>query len=338
LDEFVHRTLTKNPSAEDEISIDKIIHHLPSKFSLKIILILILLIVIQTFLPGCQANEKTISLAFLGDIMVGRGVTLESNSLTTITPILLKADLALANLESPLTSEPPIPGGGFNLCAFPENANVFHATGLDILAINNNHSLDCGIKGRQETITNLQKSGIEAIDPQGYTTTINDFKLAFFAFNDIDSPVDIGKAVDLIHSKHADGYKVIVSIHWGMEYQAGESDRQHLLAAEFAKAGADIIWGHHPHVLQPVEWLPGECSNSADKTSCSLVIYSLGNALFDQEGLADTRRSAVLTIILNEKGVIDIQATPFLIDPVHSSLRIPDELTSALILARLHLP
>ncbi len=123
-----------------------------------------------------------------------------------------------------------------------------------------------------------------------------------------------------------------------MEYQGGASERQKELAEQLVAAGATIIWGHHPHVLQPAEWIPVGCAESQDKSGCSLVLYSLGNALFDQAGLPDTRRSALVSIVLDQNGIRSTQSTPFLIDPVHSLLKAPDKSTSDLILSRLQLP
>jgi poly-gamma-glutamate synthesis protein (capsule biosynthesis protein) len=66
-----------------------------------------------------------------------------------------------------------------------------------------------------------------------------------------------------------------------------------------------LIWGHHPHVLQPAEWI------SDGKT---LLFYSLGNALFDQYGLESTRRSAVVVVTLDSRGIRDFSVVPFLVD------------------------
>ena len=269
--------------------------------------------------------------------MPGRGVILSNDSLKYLETELQSADLALANLESALTTESPATSGGYNLCASPDSARILTESGLDMLSIVNNHSLDCGIQGHLDTLSALESNDLIAIDESGHTTTINDLKLTFFAYEDVSKPLDLLGVTQSIQAAHSNGSIVIVSIHWGMEYQGGASERQKELAEQFATAGATVIWGHHPHVLQPAEWIPAGCAESQDKTGCSLVLYSLGNALFDQAGLPDTHRSALVSVVLDKNGIVSTQATPFLIDPIHSLLIAPDKNTSDLILSHLHL-
>ena len=90
-----------------------------------------------------------------------------------------------------------------------------------------------------------------------------------------------------------------------MAYQGGASRRQKTLAYDMTQAGADLIWGHHPHVLQPLEWI----ENDKNQT-LTLVAYSLGNTLFDQTFAADTRQSAVLQVRLDKKGITSVDVTP----------------------------
>ena len=177
-----------------------------------------------------------------------------------------------------------------------------------------------------------------AINESGTTTSIHDLKLTLLAFEDVSKPLDLVDATHSIQAARSNGSLVIVSIHWGMEYQGGASERQRMIAGQFAAAGATVIWGHHPHVLQPAEWIPARCAESQDKTGCSLVLYSLGNAMFDQAGLADTRRSALVSVDLDQNGIVSTQVTAFLIDPVHSMLKAPSENELDLILSRLQLP
>jgi poly-gamma-glutamate synthesis protein (capsule biosynthesis protein) len=105
-------------------------------------------------------------------------------------------------------------------------------------------------------------------------------------------------------------------MHWGAEYQAGASSGQKEIAERLAEAGAALIWGHHPHVLQSSEWI-------ADGKT--LVLYSLGNALFDQPGLEDTRRSALVLVTLDSQGVEEISVIPFLIDVRNSRVVTAEE-------------
>jgi poly-gamma-glutamate synthesis protein (capsule biosynthesis protein) len=124
---------------------------------------------------------------------------------------------------------------------------------------------------------------------------------------------------------------VVVYVHWGMEYQSGATDRQKALARQFADAGAVLVVGSHPHVLQPAGWIP----TAQGKT---LVLFSLGNALFDQAGLPDTRQSAMVLVTLDSQGVSSVQVTPFEIDPAGSRILPPDPQVAAQIRLILALP
>ena len=146
--------------------------------------------------------------------------------------------------------------------------------------------------------------------------SINGLQLAFLAF-DATGQFDVEAAVQAVRSARETGALIVVSIHWGTEYQGGASDDQKQIAKSLADAGATLIWGHHPHVLQPAEWMHQKTLMHARKT---LVLYSLGNTLFDQYGLAATRRSALVLVTLDPKGVQEFKAIPFLIDIQNSRI------------------
>jgi poly-gamma-glutamate synthesis protein (capsule biosynthesis protein) len=130
---------------------------------------------------------------------------------------------------------------------------------------------------------------------------------------------------------------VVVSIHWGDEYFAQPSRFQKTLAKQMAEAGASLIWGHHPHVLQPIEWIDVPCHSREPAKTCrqTLVLYSLGNALFDQYGLPDTRRSALVMVHLGKEGVQEFHAIPFVIDEPRSQLVAAGDADAKKILERL---
>ncbi len=301
-----------------------------------------LAIFLLIFLTGCQPRQ-TVTLALLGDLMIGRGVDPKPDSLAYLTPHLSAADLALANLESPLAPILPESDSTYNLCASSLRADLLPAWGIDLLSIANNHSLDCGPNGTADTRSALEAAGITAIGPgmEPVYREVNGLQLAFLAFEDVSSPLDENAAVEAIRSAGGAGALVIVSVHWGMEYQAGASERQRSLAQQFADAGAALVWGHHPHVLQPAEWVnpPAGLEPAGGSAGGStLVLYSLGNALFDQGGLDDTRRSALVVVTLDADGVTGVRVVPFEIDIVNSRVVQPDVKTAEKILERLNLP
>jgi poly-gamma-glutamate synthesis protein (capsule biosynthesis protein) len=246
----------------------------------------------------------SVTLALLGDVMLGRAIRPTSETFAYLQPSLASADLALANLESPLTDSPVETESIYALCAPPENVKYLVDAGFDLLATSNNHNLDCGAKGLAETHSTLTANGLGFIDSRPVYRSLNGVSLAFLAF-DATTQFDTENAVLLVRSAHEAGSVVVVSIHWGAEYQAGASSAQEEIAERLAEAGAALIWGHHPHVLQPAEWI---------HDGRTLVFYSLGNALFDQYGLDDTRRSALVLVQLDARGAKKYRAIPFVID------------------------
>jgi len=295
----------------------------------------LLLSIILLLLSSCQPARPTVTLALLGDLMLARGVRPAQDSLAYLTPELQAADLAIANLESPLANDPPLADTslGYNLCAWAPTANWLPAWGLDLLTLANNHRFDCGPDGVHETARIISNLGLAAIgpDPKPFHREINGLKLAFLAYDDILAPLDESAAAGVIRSARAGGSVVIVLVHWGMEYQGGASERQKDLAQEFARAGAALIIGTHPHVLQPAAWIPG----AVGKT---LVLYSLGNVLFDQAGLPDTRQSALVLVTLDAQGVCSARALPFTIDVHTSRVMAADPQTAQQIQSRINLP
>ena len=278
-------------------------------------------------LTGCQADARpasTVTLALLGDVMLGRDVHPTAQTFVTLEPFLKSADLALANLESPLTNAPAQIASPYVLCAPPENVKYLAEAGFDLLSLANNHRLDCGETGLDETQSALRKAGLGFIgpDPEPVYRQINGIRLAFLAF-DATAGFHIETATQAVRLAKETGAVVIVSIHWGAEYQSGASSGQKQIATQLAEAGATLVWGHHPHVLQPAEWL------NAHKT---LVLYSLGNALFDQHGLENTRQSALVLVTINASGVEKLDAIPFLIDVSNSRIVEPDSASVETIL------
>ncbi len=282
--------------------------------------------------------------------MLGRGVDPKPASLAYLTSDLSAADLALANLESPLAPVLPASDSTYNLCASSARADLLPAWGLDLVSLANNHANDCALsaveelalsaaEGQFQTRSGLEAAGIASIGPgmEPVYREVHGIRLAFLAFDDVSSPLDENVAMQAIRSARETDALVIVSIHWGMEYQAGASDRQISLAQQFADAGAALVWGHHPHVLQPAAWInpPAGLEPAGGST---LVLYSLGNALFDQVGLEDTRLSALALVTLDAEGVIGVRLVPFEIDIVNSRLVQPDAETEEKIRDRLDLP
>ena len=237
--------------------------------------------------------------------------------------------LAFANLESPLTAEPQV-RQGHDLRAPPAAVAALRAAGFDAVSLANNHALDAGQAGLQETVSTLCASGIvpwmdgtsSAADCGPAGVRIGALTYEGLAFDDSVVPLDIETAASAVATAARRAGVVLVSIHWGGEYQAVPSARQQAVAEALAEAGADVIAGHGPHVLQRVEWV-GE----------TLVAYSLGNFLFDQPYPEDCRWGAILRVTLQGGRAVAVEAFPTVAE--QGRVRPADTETAADILARL---
>lgn len=244
--------------------------------------------------------------------MLGRDIHPTSETFEYLQPHLLSADLVLANLESPLAGFPVETESAYALCAPPEHVAYLAEAGFDLLGLANNHHLDCGEEGLLETQLTLTNARLGFIGPEPAPVyrSVNGIQLAFLAF-DATARFDLESAAQAVRMARESGAVVVVSMHWGAEYQAGATNGQKEIAEGLAEAGAALVWGHHPHVLQPAERI------GDGKT---LVLYSLGNALFDQYGLAATRRSALVLVTLQSDGASAFDVIPFSIDVRNSRI------------------
>lgn len=169
--------------------------------------------------------------------------------------------------------------------------------GFDVVNIANNHMLDMGSKGLAETIAFWKDRDCLMIG--GYenradfdnirTLTKNGIKIAFLSFTYGTNGMKLPKPSEMvipyisdeeikkqIASAKENSDFVMVSIHWGEEGHFQQNAEQERVAQLIADCGGDAIIGHHPHVIQPVEWLTGKDGN---KTLC---VYSLGNFAAEQ--------------------------------------------------------
>lgn len=263
----------------------------------------------------CQAGS--VELAAVGDVMLGRWVErrIEREGadllFDAVRSELAGADLTFGNLECVLSLAPFVAKKRILLRASPSSASALAKAGFDVLSVANNHALDCGEPGLADTVRTLRATGVKPVgdNAEPVMFDVKGLKLAFLAFSEYEFGPRGLQGSDLLAlirraQKLAD--VVIVSWHWGSEGSAVESSRQKELARKAAEAGADLILGHHPHVLQPIRWL-----ERADGRRC-LVAYSLGNFVFDAVKEPE-RKTAILHITLDKSGVKSFRTTPWCI-------------------------
>jgi hypothetical protein len=257
----------------------------------------------QQALPKLQSGQAQLKLVFTGDIM-GHDSQIASALATGnagydyqpcfqyLRPYLQSADLVIGNLE--VTFAGP-PYKGYPAFSSPDElATSLKWAGFDILVNANNHALDRGEKGLRRTIGVLDSMMIVQTGtftgPEQrslhYPLVVekNGIRIALLNYtygtNGIrDRPPSIVNRIDTLQIKTdmqkartAEPDFVLVTIHWGSEYQVKENSQQRKLATFLFREGADAVIGSHPHVVQPIY----------GSGKGNLVAYSMGNLVSNQ--------------------------------------------------------
>lgn len=260
-----------------------------------------------------SASEPRATLSFVGDIMLARSVEqtiIEKGSnwpLEKLGDLFAGSDLVIGNFEGTVREKRNIEVT--NQMVFdttPDNLPMLASAGFTHLSLANNHADDYG-----QTITDSTRQAITDanITPFGDPFTgenfiarenINGVSLSIIGFHAFGEQAnDILKAIE---SEHAQGRFVIVYPHWGVEYATTAPGVEVDAAQIFINAGADLIIGAHPHVIQNIEIVDGVP-----------VIYSLGNFLFDQDFSAETKRGLTLQVTITDT-TVDIALKPVIIE------------------------
>ncbi|GMA17095.1 CapA family protein [Deinococcus metallilatus] len=230
---------------------------------------------------GGREAAPPFTFALAGDVSVARGVA-EANAGHWETALAavrkaLTADATFANLESPLTTAPHA-GEGLDLRAPP--AGVAALTAFTHLGVENNHAEDGGASGQTQTRRILRDHGIAPVTRDLTLSRVRGVPVAWVAFlDDGHTPPPLAAVREGARRARV----VVVGVHWGAEY-GPVTARQRSLARQLAAAGATLIVGSGPHVLQRSERVGG-----------ALVLYSLGNLLLDQP-YPDARVGAVVRV------------------------------------------
>jgi hypothetical protein len=280
------------------------------------------------------AEVPVVELIAVGDVMLGRSVAGVSAPLGEVAPRLAAADVTLGNLESVIisggTPRGAEPGGPqpIILKAPVSAVQDLTAAGFDLLGLANNHSLDYGATGLAETGRRLQGAGITPLGAGPAETpcspvvwrSVEGLRLAFLAFNDVSERVPAGEpnggeegwvrcdwnlatAVGAVGAARAEADALVVSVHWGYEYEPAADPAQVAAVKALFAAGADLVVGHHPHVVQGTVAANGR-----------FAAYSLGNLVFDQEQ-GDTIEGLALRAFFDAQGLRAVQALPLRAGP-----------------------
>jgi len=276
-----------------------------------------------------SSSEELVEVMLVGDVMLGRGLAEGPSPFTGVRPWLRAADLTLGNLECVITADPaggdPAEGAGppgsarpEPLTAPPKAVGMLRRAGFDLLGLANNHTLDLGLEGLKETRSRLSAAGMTGLgggpdvdsEMRAVYRDVRGVRLAFLAFNAVpDGRIPVGESIsrgawdaDLARAavgRAADeADAVVVSIHWGYEYDTRADPAQRRAADLLLEAGADLVIGHHPHVIQEFVTQKDRC-----------VAYSLGNFVFDQ-GWGRTGHGLALRALFDEDGLRGVQGLP----------------------------
>lgn len=232
---------------------------------------------------------------------------------------LINADIALVNQEFAFTNRgTKAADKQYTFRTAPEYVQIFKDMGIDIVSLANNHSMDYGIVGLTDSFDTLNAAGIRYIGAGNNITEAREIKymevknkkIAFLGASRV-IPVpdwnayknkpgmlttyDPAMLIEDIKTAKAQSDFVVVYVHWGKEGKEYPEDYQRSMAKQYIDAGADLVVGSHPHVLQGMEYYNGKP-----------IIYSLGNFMF----YSNINRTALLKVLINEQNEAKIELIP----------------------------
>lgn len=264
--------------------------------------------------------------------MLGRSVqarTHESGdpmySFRYVHDFLASADITLINLENPLLDPCPTTTTGMTFCAPTSVVESLTFAGVDVANLANNHTRNYGASGYESTRTALRTNGILPSDAMDLVIVEqNDITFGFLGFDIVTSWPDEPELLARVRDADQQVDVLVVSVHRGVEYVRDPSVRERTLLRSVVDAGADLVIGHHPHVVQPVEEYRG-----------ALIVYSLGNFIFDQMWSQDTREGVVGRFTFANNMLSSYEFIPIFISRVGQPMEVVDTGQKTRILGRL---
>lgn len=259
--------------------------------------------------PSAETHQPTISLVFVGDVMLDRNIRLKAEqqgypSLVgpKLSALLASAEYGVANLEGPVTTNHSLSVGSevgssrnFIFTFAPESLATLTEHNLTIVNLGNNHILNFGDDGLTETYQHLaqadvQHFGYASPSQPSNTTTLTletpQGRLGFINYNQFATGGEAQAFADITAIQDQVDYLVMYT-HWGNEY-VPENQVLRDLAHRFVDAGVDLVIGSHPHVVTGHEVYNGKH-----------IYYSLGNFIFDQYFSQEVKTGLVVHAVIN---------------------------------------
>lgn len=273
--------------------------------------------------PGAplRAPELDPSVLFAGDIMLDRNVARHAAASSTqalfagVADLFRTADANVANLEGAITDLPSVAQRDHSILRFTFGPSLTHdalmALQLSAVSIANNHTYDFGASGYASTRQYLSDWGVAAFGhPYNASSSLSAVlsvrgkAICLVGYHALFAPSVTAVATEIARLRlpTPEGsrcYRIVVFAHWGQEYETAADAAQVGQARAFIDAGADLVIGAHPHVVQNVEVYKGKA-----------IFYSLGNFMFDQNFSWETTHGLTL------KATFGAAATTFNLTPV----------------------
>lgn len=276
--------------------------------------------------PGRDEAPRPVTLVAVGDVCLDAGLIRPTTAADDpaspfryVADLLQQADLSFCNLEGPLSRRGTRVEKMFTFRGRPESGGLLSAAGIDVASVANNHTGDFGPRALVDTLDALRAAGIRSI---GGGRTIQDARrpalftvrgttVAFLAYSHTYptqfwatpsrpgvAPADPAIIARDIRSARAQAHVVVVSFHWGTELAEAPHDRQVALAHLAVDAGADLVLGHHPHVVQGVE-----------RYRHGVICYSLGNFIFPSKN-PRAQETVMLRATIADGRLQDVELVP----------------------------
>ncbi|MDX9893179.1 MAG: AmmeMemoRadiSam system protein B [Patescibacteria group bacterium] len=259
-----------------------------------------------SYITGFLTNQVppvSLKMLFFGDLMLDRHVKelINSKGFDYIFSDLnrnnffMGYDLVGANLEGVVTDggQHYDPVKEFDFAFDPKDVAALKKYHFTFFNLANNHIFDQGQRGIDETNSNLTALGFDyAGCPDGQVAdcswrilTLDNQQIALVGFSGVGAKLNPNLVAKMIIDLRFQVDWIIINIHWGQEYQLQPNEMQRHLAHQLIESGADVVIGHHPHVVQGLEVYQGKP-----------IFYSLGNFVFDQYFSQDTQTGLALSL------------------------------------------
>lgn len=277
----------------------------------------------KSCLQSSRNTQKATTL-FLGDMMLDRYIrqALDAHGWEYLLDWRMKrfmrgTDRTLVNFEGAMTTFSPYPAHDMMLSftSDPKWAEKMAEYGINIAGLANNHSLNFGAEGLLQTHTFLQQEKIdtfgEPFNTQNLSTiqNIRGIKIGFIGYHELFDGNTAPVIAEIQHLRDQVDF-IVVYAHWGDEYRSVIHPRPQKKARQFIDMGADMVIGHHPHVVQPMEQYNGK-----------YIFYSLGNFVFDQADYASVRTRLGLGVVFECRNECTQKNISYTLFPLVSNLK-----------------